>query len=345
MLSLALRWTETDVIEWAKSELQFSNEDLAALKRCCSPLDGSHLLKTSIQDLVEAGVAGGLAGQLLDELMIANAPAICELLPRDAEEFQYLTNEERMRASINTFKPLPQIGHFAPVKGYTSSTHIFITEEQYKVWKMYFDNSNANSTKLLVPSGPYGIGKSGIGYLVALTAYLLKKPLFYYVSYNPSNLLLIEFKPNCSKVITKKNMEDVLLLWNKDLMDTNPDLAAALTTLQIDETPGASEFWSAFTGIPGAVIIFDEHNELYRMQEYSKAWYSIYTSFQTFQVRPFKGAKVITNCFNQAANFVSFIGSAHSKLPDGYRNSAIYLQPMTFAEVKCFITATNSVCK
>ncbi len=49
----------------------------------------------------------------------------------------------------------------------------------------------------------------------------------------------------------------------------------------------------------------------------------------------------------QAANFVMFMGSAHSKfennMPAGYEGCLKHLPPLTFEEYKCYLKGENTV--
>ncbi len=114
--------------------------------------------------------------------------------PRDIEAYQYLTDPAQMKVALNKFKPLPGTA-FQNVKGYEDVEQFFISQNRLNIWQQFYDaiQSPLNKEKV-VPSGPYGVGKSGIGLMIATSAYVMQKPLFYYVtSINLSQIGLIDF--------------------------------------------------------------------------------------------------------------------------------------------------------
>lgn len=95
---------------------------------------------------------------------------------RNAPEYSYLKSEQGMTASLHNFKPIPP-GLGITTKGYEEVNKLFITQNRLDIWRGFFQGTD----RILVPSGPHGIGKSGIGLLIAATAFVQRKILFYYV--------------------------------------------------------------------------------------------------------------------------------------------------------------------
>ncbi len=126
-----------------------------------------------------------------------------------------------------------------------------------------------------------------------------------------------------------------------DLLQLDANVQRVWDTLLLDNTLALSHFWQKFSALPGAVVILDEHDEFYQPQY--KVGYDLYTSFQHFAVSQLQFCNSNLTCY-QAAQLVMFVGSKfQNNIPDGYRNSVVYLQPLSESATRKFVRSKDSV--
>jgi hypothetical protein len=130
------------------------------------------------------------------------------------EEPQKLKELEK---KIGTFFELPILGSvdsdFVP-KDYVPE-HYFFSKQRFLILNEIINNENKRITGGLVLSGPHGVGKSYISYLIACYAFINSYPLLYI--------------PRCSNWVRKINLNDKdcdgsALYWLNRFYDLNYDI-------------------------------------------------------------------------------------------------------------------------
>lgn len=106
---------------------------------------------------------------------------------REDPKYQILLDRETMQQQIGQLISLPELPTLLP-KGFQKSSResFLLTQERYNLYeeidKFVKKESTISQSAGFVPSGPHGIGKSGIGLLLASYGFVNKHVVVYIVS-------------------------------------------------------------------------------------------------------------------------------------------------------------------
>ena len=84
---------------------------------------------------------------------------------------------------INQCIDLPSLSETPKDWDRSGDTAFFMTEQRSQILKEWFENLKRNGNVGLVPSGPFGIGKSALGYALACIGFINKLVVIYIVSF------------------------------------------------------------------------------------------------------------------------------------------------------------------
>jgi hypothetical protein len=103
------------------------------------------------------------------------------------EKFPFLRNRDEMKHQIGKLISLPRLSRIPKgFEEYSSTNSFLLTQQRFDLYKEMDDfakqTSDTGFSAGFVPSGPHGIGKSGIGYLLACYAFANNHLLIYIVS-------------------------------------------------------------------------------------------------------------------------------------------------------------------
>jgi len=266
------------------------------------------------------------------------------------ERYKILCSKSELEKNIGKLIPLPPLYksiEFRLPKGFedtTSWSSFLLSEGRYKILKEMMDLVDG-TTKLvgaagIVPSGPHGMGKSALGLLIAIYAFMNEQILIYIPS-------CMEWLEGDEKQMAKHFLKHFRVL-NADLASNIKSSESKRTLFDIVNSSNyetslrdMSEVMTTLKSYRKSAVfyIFDEHNELFREIMGGKPILYRYPDFLGHFNKwtgLTRGARTIT----------IYIGSAHSKfefnLPAGESWRMRYLQPLLKEEAALLISTQNT---